>query len=87
MQTVLEQVLLTKSLKLPTKLFNQCHCKTAEVLDSDHCFDLSGLIGAGGVTYIYSRQYMCPRRIFACGLVVRQLEEPAKTFFVKPIRP
>ena len=34
----------------------------------EHCFDLSGLISAVGVTDIYLRQYIPEKEFFACGL-------------------
>ena len=36
--------------------------------DSEHCFDLSGLISIVGVTGIYLRQYICREEFFACDL-------------------
>ena len=35
--------------------------------NSKHCFDLSGLISAVGVTDVYSRQYPAEKEFFACG--------------------
>ena len=42
--------------------------KSIRTADSEHCFDLSGLIKAVSVTDIYSRQYMPEKDFFACGL-------------------
>ena len=38
--------------------------------DSEHRFDLSGLISAVGVTDIYSRQYTPENEFFACERII-----------------
>ena len=56
--------------------------------DNEHCFDLSGLISAVGVTDIYSRQYIPEINVFACGLQLSQLPNQAKKkLSAQPVRP
>ena len=46
----------------------QMHKYVYRTADREHCFDLSGLISAVGVTDIYARQYMSAKEFFACGV-------------------
>ena len=53
----------------------QCVNRIAE---SEHCFDLSGLISAVDVTDINSKQYIAEKEFFAYYLYLYQLPKPAK---------
>ena len=66
--------LLTKYMILYCIAFWQVKCKSARqcvyrTANSEHCFDLSGLISSAvGETDIYSRQYTPEKELFARGL-------------------